>query len=315
MLTTRPLTTRFLITATVTAGLLPVPAHAASAPAPPRETAARHSTQQNAPPAVPTLVDVRATHHPGLDRLVFEFRGPLPTRRSARYVTRLIGDPSGMTVRAAGNALLHLRFADATGHDDNGEVTYGPTRRTYPLPGVIQVVTTGDNEAVLSVGVGLAKRTPYRIYTLTRPNRVVVDIATPYRTVKVRTYFLNSRNFASGRTPYTTAVIRPVALPGTAYGALQRLFAGPTRAEYARGLRFTGSKVTGFSRLTVKNGIARVHLTGRCTSGGSTFTVADQITPTLRQFPSVRWVKIYDAAGRTERPAGRSDSVPECLEP
>jgi hypothetical protein len=44
-------------------------------------------------------------------------------------------------------------------------------------------------------------------------------------------------------------------------------------------------------------------------------TVAGEIMPTLRQFASVDYVKIYDPAGTTEQPIGRSDSVPACLEP
>jgi len=63
------------------------------------------------------------------------------------------------------------------------------------------------------------------------------------------------------------------------------------------------------------NRVARVRLTGGCSSGGSTFTVANLISPTLKQFPTVRWVKIYDPAGTTESPTGQSDSIPECLEP
>jgi hypothetical protein len=37
--------------------------------------------------------------------------------------------------------------------------------------------------------------------------------------------------------------------------------------------------------------------------------------PTLKQFPSVHWVKIYDQNGQTERPSGHSDSIPFSLEP
>lgn len=265
-------------------------------------------------PATPVLVDVRAAHQPGLDRLVFEFRGSLPARRDVRYVKRLIADGSGRPVRVVGDALLQVRFSGATGHDTDG-TTYGATRRTYSLPGVIQVVNTGDFESVLSFGVGLARPVPYRVYTLTRPNRIVLDVRTPYRTVTVRNYFIDSRAVETGREPYVRAVRRPVIPPSTAYGALQRLFAGPTQAEAAKGLRFLASKATGFSGLTVRDGVARVHLTGRCGSGGSTVTVADEIVPTLKQFPAIRWVKIYDAAGTTERPTGRSDSIPECLEP
>ena len=61
--------------------------------------------------------------------------------------------------------------------------------------------------------------------------------------------------------------------------------------------------------------MARVQLTGKLSSGGSTFTIANEIMPTLKQFRSVRWVKIYDQAGHTERPSGPGDSIPFSLEP
>ncbi|MFG1949458.1 GerMN domain-containing protein [Nonomuraea sp. NPDC048826] len=296
MLPIRPLIATAMVATTT--GLLAVPAQA---------------TVQHVGP--PVLTGIRAAHHRGLDRLVFEFRGRAPAQRDVRYVSRLLADGSGRTVDVAGGALLRVRFDRADGHDQRGRATYGPTRRTYALPGVIQVVNAGDLEATLTFGVGLARRAPYRVYTLSRPSRVVVDIATPYRTVPVRAYFLNTTNYATGRTPYTTAVRRPVIPPATAHSALQRLFAGPTQAEKARGLRFVSSKATGFSKLTIKKGIARVHLTGRLTSAGSTFTIADQIIPTLKQFPTVSWVKIYDARGHTQQPHGPSDSIPDSLEP
>ena len=50
-------------------------------------------------------------------------------------------------------------------------------------------------------------------------------------------------------------------------------------------------------------------------SRGSTFSIANEIFPTLKQFPSVLWVKIYDPSGHTQRPYGHSDSIPESLEP
>lgn len=296
MLPIRPLVATAMV-ATST-GLLAVPAQAIT----------QHA-------GAPTLIGIRAAHHDGLDRLVFEFRGGVPARRDVRYVPKLIADGSGRHVPAVGDALLQIRFGHADGHDRHGHVTYGPTRRTYALPGIIQVVNTGDFEATLTFGAALAKRTPYRVYTLRWPSRVVVDIATPYRTVPVRDYFLNTANYNTGRRPYTTAVQRPAIPPATAYGALQRLFAGPTQAEKARGLRFVDSKAIGFSKLTIKNGTARVHLTGHITSGGSTFTIADQIKPTLKQFPSIKWVKIYDARGHTQQPYGPSNSIPRSLEP
>jgi hypothetical protein len=56
-------------------------------------------------------------------------------------------------------------------------------------------------------------------------------------------------------------------------------------------------------------------MTGGCGSGGSTFTVAQEIIPTLTQFPTVQYVKILDPDGNTEEPDGPSNSIPECLEP
>jgi len=262
-----------------------------------------------------TLVAIRAAHHPDYDRVVFEFTGPVPAQRDVGYVPELIGDPSGLPVPVAGDAILQVRMAPARGHNDNGNVTYGPTRRTYALPNVIQVVNSGDFEGVLTFGIGLAQRTGVSAFTLTNPSRVVVDIATPFRTVPVDVHFLDLYRFEQGVEPYTRAVSRQVIPPATARGALQRLFAGPTQEEITRRLRFVNSDATGFTGLSIVDGIARVRLTGGCSSHGSTFTVANEIFPTLKQFSSVRWVKIYDPQGRTEEPAGQSDSIPECLEP
>ena len=261
-----------------------------------------------AAPVAPALTQIRAAHHVGYDRLVFQFSGGLPAQRSARYVSQVLADPSGLPVQVAGSARLRVAFFPVTGVDAQG-------LGTYALPGIIQVVNAGDFEAVLSFGVGLARAEPFRVFTLTGPSRVVIDVRTPYSTVPVRDYFLNRHRFATGQAPYTQAVDRPVIPPATAFGAMQRLFAGPTQGELASGLRFISSGATGFKNLTIRDGVARVQLTGRISSGGATFTIADEIMPTLKQFPSVHWVKIYDQSGHTERPSGNSDSIPFSLEP
>jgi hypothetical protein len=266
-------------------------------------------------PVVPVLTQVSATHHAGYDELAFQFRGGLPAKYSARYVSQVIADASGLPVRVAGSALLQIRFTPAAGHNEKGVVTYGAARRTYALPELIQVVNSGDFESVLSFGAGLARKAPFTMYAQPRLGRVVLDVRVPSRTVPVRDYFLNTHRFAAGKAPYTDAVYRPVIWPATAFGAMQRLLAGPTQAELARGLRFVSSGATGFKILGIRDGVARVQLTGTVSSGGSTFTIANEIMPTLKQFSSVRWVKIYDRYGHTERPSGHSDSIPFSLEP
>lgn len=134
-------------------------------------------------------------------------------------------------------------------------------------------------------------------------------------TTTVDVYFVNSRNFNNGTPPYVEAVRRSVSAETPANGALQELFTGPTAAEQAGGLAVERSGATGFSGLSIDGGIARVTLVGGCDSRGSTMTVANLVVPTLKQFPTVDNVKIYDPDGTTDSPDGPGDSIPACLNP
>ena len=171
------------------------------------------------------LVAVRAAHHPGYDRIVFEFSGPAPSRQHVRYVNRLIADPSGRPIPIAGRAILAASFFPATAQGGAASVT-APGRVAFALPNVMTVVRAGDFESVLSYGIGLAKRTTFHVFTLTNPSRVVIDIDTPFKTIPRKVYFENLPRFAMGTEPYVTAVLRRV-LPGApATGVMDRLFAG-----------------------------------------------------------------------------------------
>lgn len=131
----------------------------------------------------------------------------------------------------------------------------------------------------------------------------------------VKVWFLDRAHAQTGEEPLFRPVTRQVRPPALAAGALDALFAGPAKAEKASGLELITSGATGYARLRIQNGIAYVTLRGSCSSGGSTMTIAGEIMPTLRQFASVTYVKIYAPDGSTERPAGASDSIPFCLEP
>jgi hypothetical protein len=93
------------------------------------------------------------------------------------------------------------------------------------------------------------------------------------------------------------------------------LFLGPPSEEKALGLDVVLNGTTGFSRLTIQDGIARIYLTGKCSSAGSTYTIGNLIFANLAQFTEIRWVKIYDENGEMEMPDGQADSIPFCLEP
>jgi len=272
------------------------------------------STTAAAATTGPTLTGIRAAHHPGYDRVVFDFTGGLPTIRSVGYVSQLIADPSGQHVQIAGRAILKVTLRGANAHNSAGQST-APARVAFALPNVMNVVRSGDFEAVTSYGIGLARRETVKVFTLRNPSRVVIDIRAAFPTVMKKVWLFNQGRYLANTQPFYTPVWRPVQPITPATGVMDRIFAGPLPAEYAAGLRSLLSRATGFSNLTVSGGTARVRLTGGCSAGGSTVSVAGEIIPSLKQFPTVRQVKIYDPSGHTLQPAGPVDSIPYCLEP
>jgi hypothetical protein len=271
------------------------------------------STAATAAP-VPTLVGIRAAHHPTYDRVVFDFTGGVPSTRSVRYVTQLIQDPSGLPKPIAGRAILAVTMSPTNAHNSVGTPT-APASIAFALPNVMTAVRAGDFEAVTTYGIGLASKEPFTVFTLRNPDRLVIDINAAFPTVFKSVWLFNQKRYLANTEPFFTPVVRPVQPMTPATGVMDRIFAGPTPAEFNSGLRTLLSKATGFANLRISDGIAYVRLTGGCGSGGSTVTIAGEIMPSLRQFSTVDFVKIFDPAWRTENPTGRSDSIPECLEP
>lgn len=175
----------------------------------------------------PQLVAVRAAHHPGMDRVVFEFAGGLPSSRSASYVSQLLGDASGLPVRIAGRAVLKMRFSFANAHDSAGRAT-APSRVAYNLPNLMSLVRAGDFEAVVTYGIGLMSQQPYRMFTLTGPPRVVVDIGAGFPTIARQVWFFNQARFLANTPPFYTPVWRRTLAGLPATTLLHRMYAGPT---------------------------------------------------------------------------------------
>lgn len=266
------------------------------------------------PAGVPRLVEIGAAHHPGLDRVVFEFQGGLPGLRGPGWSsTPPTLDPSGLPSYVQGNAFLGLVFDNASGWGPSG-TTYGPARRAYDLPNVSHLVVVGDYEAVMEISIGVMARTDVlRVTSLHSPSRWVIEIGTAFAKETVRTWFVD-RDGDHG-APALVSVHRTVPRDARAMSALHRLFAGPTIAERADGLRFIDSEADSVKGLDINDrGVARIRLVGGCDAGGASFTVADELQPTLRQLAAVDWVKILDPAGHTQQPWGRVDSIPDCLD-
>lgn len=263
---------------------------------------------------IPRLVEVRAATHPGYDRIVFQFDRAAPPSVKVTSVPVFISDFVGMPVPLPGRGRLRVVIQFAQAHNDAGQPTVD-LEQAFALPSIMSLRPGGDGEGVITVGVGLAKMADFDVHRFKNPGRIVVDVSNSFAWKYRSVAFQNRPNYTAGVAPYVTRTTRPVPQGSPAVGLLDRLFAGPTESERAAGLRVVRSRATGFADVRVTNGIARVRLTGGCNSGGSTFTVANEIRSTLRPLTSVRWTKIYDAKGRTESPSGKSDSIPQCLEP
>jgi hypothetical protein len=135
-------------------------------------------------------------------------------------------------------------------------------------------------------------------------------------TVTLSVYFTNLPRYAVGTEPYEDVVTRTVpATDSLPEDVLMQFFLGPTDDEKAQGLDVVLSGATGFRKLTIIDGVARVYLTGECNSKGATYTIANLIEANLRQFPEIQWVKIYNQNGETETPDGQTSSIPFCLDP
>jgi hypothetical protein len=127
--------------------------------------------------SAPTLTDVRAGGHTGFDRVVFEFRGAVPPHQVG-YVKQLIQDPSGKPVSVAGPADLQVVFRGANAHDADGTPTVSPRRFSTGLTAVQEVAQTGDFEAVVAYGIGVDRKRPVKVSTLSNPSRLVIDVST-----------------------------------------------------------------------------------------------------------------------------------------
>jgi hypothetical protein len=113
----------------------------------------------------------------GFDRVVFTIANGLPTV-SVGYVPQVTADPSGKPVPLLGTAFLQVTMRATTA---------GSPQQTINPAGFLalrQVKGAGSFEAVTSYGLGQATKAGFRVFTLTGPNRVVIDVATPARTAR-----------------------------------------------------------------------------------------------------------------------------------
>ena len=169
-------------TAAGSPGAAKPPASASSTPAP-RTTAPSPTGKPTDTPRACTLPGTYLTHvrvgeHTGYDRVVFEFSGGLPAVTADR-VSTVYADPKGTPVTLAGQSNLRVVFRGASGvcGQPLHRTWTGPSVLTPYFPELLVVSAAGDFEGYLSFGVGLAARGSYHVFTLTSPDRAVIDFS------------------------------------------------------------------------------------------------------------------------------------------
>jgi hypothetical protein len=113
--------------------------------------------------------------HTGYDRFVI--RGRLATPGyDVRYVNRIVADGSGNPISLLGTKRIRVVIRPARGHTSGGSNLL-PSTLTPRCSNLRQVKKAGDFEGVVSYGLGLSRRTGFRVFRLTGPTRVVIDVA------------------------------------------------------------------------------------------------------------------------------------------
>lgn len=96
-----------------------------------------------------------------------------------RYVDVVIMDPSGERATLPGRRFIVIRFEPLDAHTEAGQPTVSRAVKRLDLQAVRAYQVVGDFEAVVSVAIGLDEdhRVPFRVGSLTGPNRIYVDVS------------------------------------------------------------------------------------------------------------------------------------------
>ena len=128
-----------------------------------------------------TVTGIKTGLHDGYDRVVFDVEGTGTPGWDVRYVAEATSQGSGDTVDVEGAAILQVTISGVGYPTDTGIEEYDGSA---PVPGqgtevVTEVVWDSTFEGTSVAFVGAAEQTPFRVYLLESPTRVVLDVVHP----------------------------------------------------------------------------------------------------------------------------------------
>ncbi|MCZ2827812.1 hypothetical protein O2W14_03050 [Modestobacter sp. VKM Ac-2986] len=153
------------------------PSPSATAPADDRPADTQPDVAEAVDPAGLTVTAVRAARQEGHDRVVFELAGSGTPGWRVEYVDGPVAQGSGDPVDVPGEAALQVTLQGVSYPYETGaeEVPRGavPVSGTEHVAGVVYDATF---EGTAVAWIGTDGTAPFRVYSLTGPSRVVVEV-------------------------------------------------------------------------------------------------------------------------------------------
>jgi hypothetical protein len=120
---------------------------------------------------------VRVAQNPGFDRFVIEFRdGVLPGYQVEYDDSGARECGSGEAVNIRGSSRVVVRLQPTQAHDEEGRSTLPVRNQTPALPQLVELRMTCDFEAHVEWVLGVSSRAGFRVFELTEPRRIVIDL-------------------------------------------------------------------------------------------------------------------------------------------
>lgn len=140
-------------------------------------TPSEQDTSQAVPENSQEITGVRVGLHDGYDRVVLDLSGDEPHLGwFAGFVDEPIEDPTGEPLAVEGDAFLQLGIYGIDWTTPSADRYSGASVDGGSLEVVEEVVFGGLFEAQQQILIGLDERTAYRMFALSDPARIVIDI-------------------------------------------------------------------------------------------------------------------------------------------
>jgi len=125
-----------------------------------------------------TVSHIRIGGHDGFDRVVLEVAGTGTPGWDVRYVDAATSQGSGEPVPVDGDAVLQVTVTGAGYPYATGvEEFAGPALTGAGTSSITEVVYDATFEGTAVAFVGTAAEVPFRVYALSNPTRIVVEVA------------------------------------------------------------------------------------------------------------------------------------------